>query len=190
MHQVCALMALWLAAFLADASRPTIDRSWATDAEVSAITQTQDEELAERIRIALQQDPDIRSYLINVRVRSGRVMLWGRVDSPFERNRAAEIAMQVKGVATVLNRLIDPARWAWDYDWQVRTRVERGLVQRLGSMEDLNVVVEDGVATITGTTSTVENRRIVEEIALESGAFDVVNQIQVKEDGHQRPPDH
>jgi pullulanase/glycogen debranching enzyme len=68
-------------------------------------------------------------------------------------------------------------------------RVERGLVQRLGSTEDVNVVVEAGIATITGTTSTVENHRIVEDITLKSGAFDVVNQIQVKEDGTHRPSD-
>lgn len=135
--------------------------------------------IAEGVKTAMILDPDVRGDRIHVWVKHDTVFLTGEVGSPFERKRAGELALEVPGVSTVVNRLIDPTRWTWDYDWLIRGRIERELSQRPQLSKDVGVTVNDAVATIRGTVQAVDDRRTLEEIAIESGAVDVEDRLKV-----------
>lgn len=143
-------------------------------------TRTQDEMIGEQVRTALTRDPGVRSYLIHVWVKNGTVILSGRVDSPYERERASEIVSTVTGVSSVMNRLIDPTRWTWDHDWQVRDRIEGVLSRHPRLSEHVAVTIRDGVTTLLGTVPTDKDRHLVEKLALENGALLVNNRIRVE----------
>ena len=62
-------------------------------------------ELAQRVKQALEADGKIQVAAIDVTVKEGRVSLWGTASTAGERNRAAEIAAKVQGVAGVDNQI-------------------------------------------------------------------------------------
>lgn len=135
--------------------------------------------IAERVKTATILDPDVRGNRIHVWVMHDTVFLTGEVGSPFERNKAGALALEVPGVSTVVNRLIDPTRWTWNYDWLIRGRIERELSRRPHVSEDVGVTVNDSVATITGTVQAADDRRMLEEIALESGAVEIDDRLKI-----------
>ena len=108
---------------------------------IISITRSQDDIIGERVRTALTRDPGVRSYLIHVWVKNGTAILSGRVGSPYERERASEIVSTVTGVSSVMNRLIDPTRWTWDDDWQVRDRIEKVLSRHPRLSEHVTVII-------------------------------------------------
>lgn len=62
-------------------------------------------ELAQRVKQALEGDRKIQAAAIDVTAKDGRISLWGTTATADERNRAAQIAAKVNGVASVDNQL-------------------------------------------------------------------------------------
>jgi len=62
-------------------------------------------ELAQRVKQALDADGKVQGGAIDVTAKDGRVSLWGTAPTANERNRAAEIAAKVQGVAAVDNQI-------------------------------------------------------------------------------------
>ena len=62
-------------------------------------------ELAQQVKQALERDGKIQVAAIDVTAKDGRVSLWGTAPTAGERNRAAEIAAKVQGVASVDNQI-------------------------------------------------------------------------------------
>jgi hyperosmotically inducible periplasmic protein len=62
-------------------------------------------ELAQRVKQALEADGKVQGAAIDVTAKEGRVSLWGTTPTAGERNRAAEIAAKVQGVAGVDNQI-------------------------------------------------------------------------------------
>jgi type IV pilus biogenesis protein CpaD/CtpE len=63
-------------------------------------------ELARRVKQALEGDGKIKADQIDVTATDGgRVSLWGTAPTAAERNRAAQIATKVEGVASVDNQI-------------------------------------------------------------------------------------
>ena len=62
-------------------------------------------ELARRVKHALEADRQVQAAAIDVTAKAGRVSLWGTAATPDERNRAAQIAGKVPGVASVDNQI-------------------------------------------------------------------------------------
>lgn len=62
-------------------------------------------ELAQRVKQALESDGKVQVAAIDVTAKEGRVSLWGTASTAGERNRAAEIAAKVQGVAAVDNQI-------------------------------------------------------------------------------------
>ena len=62
-------------------------------------------ELAQRVKQALESDGKVQGAAIDVTAKEGRVSLWGTASTASERNRAAEIAAKVQGVAAVDNQI-------------------------------------------------------------------------------------
>jgi osmotically-inducible protein OsmY len=159
------------------------------------------------VRKALARDPFVTGHDIEVTSRGGIVDLDGQVDSWFEKGQADDVASRVKGVLAVDNNLIvdddasamvfDPYVDAWSiygYDWyEPRPRSPREpdavIAKEIRDelwwspyvkSDDVDVAVDNGVATLTGTVDTWGERRAARSNALEGGATTVVNELIVK----------
>lgn len=66
---------------------------------------TDDVTIQSKVKLALLNDPDISGLRINTEVRRGVVSLYGRVGSRELKQRALDLAGQVKGVRKVEDRL-------------------------------------------------------------------------------------
>ena len=63
------------------------------------------QELAARVKRALESEAKIQAAAIDVQARDGRVTLWGTAATDAERRRAENVAKKVEGVAGVDNQI-------------------------------------------------------------------------------------
>lgn len=166
-----------------------------------------DSAIAGNIRTSLDNDPYVDRFEIDVAVRDGIARLTGEVDSYFEMWQAGDVAASVNGVRQVNNRLHvgyqAPDYDAWFYDWdplgnqydqtydqpwathftdsEIRAEIDDELFwSPFVDADEVNVTVNDGVATLTGTVDTWSERRAATEQAVEGGALTVDNQLEVQ----------
>jgi osmotically-inducible protein OsmY len=157
---------------------------------------TPDAEVRQAILDALARDPYVSIFDFRVRVTNGRAHLDGLVNSYFEQAQAAEVAGGVNGVAEVENtvRVLpsagsagSPAAWfpgalhpaAYpNSDFALAERI-RTLYFWSASLhnQDVDVLVENGRATLTGTVATWLDREQAAFDAYEAGARAVDNAL-------------
>ncbi|AMR25559.1 hypothetical protein A0257_23000 (plasmid) [Hymenobacter psoromatis] len=155
---------------------------------------TPDAEVRQAILDALARDPYVSIFEFQVRVTNGRAHLDGLVNSHFEQAQAAEVASGVNGVAEVENgvRVLPSAGQAGCYpypgalrpaaypnaDFALAERI-RGLYFWSASLhnQDVEVLVENGRATLTGTVATWLDREQAAFDAYEAGAQRVDNDL-------------
>lgn len=139
-----------------------------------------DEVLEERVAAALLGDPYVNRYDVTVAAHSGWVYLSGAVNNSFEKNRAERVTEGVQGVAGVVNRLDYDYLWTWKPDWEIRADVSDQLWWSVFVDEsDINVSVDNGVVTLSGTVDSWSERNEAEKNAYQGGAKDVVNNLVV-----------
>jgi osmotically-inducible protein OsmY len=164
-----------------------------------------DEEIAENVRQALKRDPEVDRYEINVSVVDGQVYLTGVVDSYFEKGQADDVAARVYGVTEVKNNLDvdydDPLVYdpylddydPYDYDWydyepgytflrdeEIEEEIQDEMFwSPYVDSQEVNISVEDGVATLTGQVDTWTEYDNATEEAYEGGATWVYNRMTV-----------
>jgi len=143
-----------------------------------------DENIRADINNKLYQDTLVNDLLINITVRNGKATLHGEVGSGFTKLRAGDIAASVPGVVTVENGLIVPTTDALEikHDWEIRQDIESELFwSPFVDSDDVNVEVDDGVATLTGTVESTIERRAAEDNAIEGGAVAVDNDLELRD---------
>lgn len=165
-----------------------------------------DGEIQSMVREALIRNPYVDGESILVTVTGGIVTLSGSVDSSFQRATADDVAARVSGVVEVENFLsvpaveaplvydpfvyeVDPRGLTWYRFQPFFTTTSDEVIEEAIEMEffwspfvdgsDINVMVEDGVATLTGTVDSVRERDDATENAYEGGAVWVDNELIV-----------
>ncbi len=167
-----------------------------------------DEALEEDVRDALLRDPYVDRFEIDVTANNGKVYLYGNVDSYFEKYQAEDVATKVYGVVNVNNKLDVRTDQAYDedyyhydyYDWntfypsiytynyfdetlsdkQIKDNIESQLWwSPFVNEPEVNVSVDNGVATLTGTVDTYSEKKAAAENAFEGGAQVVMNNLEV-----------
>jgi osmotically-inducible protein OsmY len=157
---------------------------------------------------ALKRDPYVSRYDLNVSVINGKVYLGGVVDSYFEKAEADDAASRVKGVMAVENNIrVDNSAnvltyhpyvdYTWDIDedgwysypygegplmtdWEIREDIENLYYwDPFLDHDSINVSVEGGVATLTGTVDTWYQRYEATQKAYDGGAMAVDNELKV-----------
>ncbi len=150
----------------------------------------EDRQIAERVANALGSDSYLDSDDLEVAVRNGRVTLTGDTDSQFERSRATDIASRVQGVVAVSNRIDVDDDW-FDFgdederEYTSDAEIREDIVDQLFwspfvDHDQINVTVEDGVATLSGLVSTTSERNAAIENAKDGGARRVRDRIKVE----------
>ncbi len=160
-----------------------------------------DEEIRQEVENALERDPFVSAAEIDVTVETGIVTLSGTANNYFEKYQADEVASTVNGVVDIINEIqVDYDELTYDpmfYDWDVRdhdydyepividdTDLREAIQSELTwspfvSSVNVNIEVENGVATLSGTVLTETAKEEATEEAYEAGARRVVNELEV-----------
>lgn len=125
-----------------------------------------DQDIRERIALLWDWNPVIDPAEIEVSVSSGWVTLEGSVDALRQKNRAEYLALDVGGVVGITNKLlVVPTRDV--HDEKIAADIQ-GALNRHGevNVNRVNVGVENGRVTLSGTVPTRSARRAAYEAAL------------------------
>ncbi len=161
-----------------------------------------DATIRQTILDALTRNPYLREVEFRVNVQNGRATLYGSVDNHFEQEQAGEVAAGINGVGEVENRVDVPA--PADYhgllslfrgpgashpaasanpDYALTERIRMRYFWSVGLHDqEVQVVVENGRATLTGSVDTWHDRKQAALDAYEVGARDVNNHLRVTSD--------
>lgn len=139
-----------------------------------------DDELEVRVSEALVNDPRVDRFEITVDAYRGTVSLSGTVNNSFEKDRAGRVAGRIEGVVEVVNNLEFQHRWVWKPDWEIREDIKDQLWwSTFVDADEIDVTVDDGVATLRGFVDSWSELTAAEKNAYEGGAKDVVNELVV-----------
>jgi osmotically-inducible protein OsmY len=143
----------------------------------STVTNT---ELEADVLEAFDRDPYLVRWDIEVEANYGLVTLSGTVNTSFEKKRAEYVAEGVPGVTAVLNRLDFDHRWMWKPDREIAADIHDQLWwSPFVDADQVEVSVQNGVATLSGTVDTWAEWDAATENAFEGGAKDVRNELAV-----------
>jgi osmotically-inducible protein OsmY len=137
-----------------------------------------------RIEQAARESYNYRTVLkenIQIQVRDGQVTLTGTTTDPDHKTLAEETVRNLPGVTGVTNRIeIAPAPPEHSDGWialKLRTKL---LLKGNVSAANTNVVVQDGVVTLTGTAANLAQKELTGVYAREvEGVKEVSNQLVV-----------
>jgi len=152
-----------------------------------------DKTIYENIRFALGTDSALSKFSIGIGLQDGIVTLSGGVKTAYEKAHAADIAARVKGVRKVINRInVNPID---SYsDATLKKQIESRLAhngQTQWIVDQIDLQVRDGVATLTGTVNTwAECTEAATVAALTDGVRNVVNRLRVKGVNYYQPGEY
>lgn len=138
-----------------------------------------DEEVETAVRARLVENPSVEEAEVSVSSQLGRVTLDGVVHSGVERETAEDLAWSVRGVRELWNRIriVEPHVPA-DHDVRAdvleRLRRDPYLVARA-----IDVTVEGGAVTLSGSVASLTSKARARELARVSGVRDVRDRLVV-----------
>ena len=133
----------------------TVDGTGEAAAPTTVGTEIDDSVVTTRVKSALLEDADIKSYDLKVETRKGEVMLSGFVDNVTQMERAATVARAIPGVKGIDNKMTikeTPTTVGNKVDdGVVTTRVKAALLadERIKSL-DIAVVTRKGEVQLSG----------------------------------------
>lgn len=151
--------------------------------DVAAVDVPTDAAVALAVEDRIRRDPTLRLAPLRVDARVGVVTIAGEVHHLLARERAAELAATVRGVRSIVNRIVvDPHEERTDEE--IAEAIRRALLVD-GATEAFDVDVEalDGIATLTGIVQSPAERTLSLRVARTvPGVTDVIDRITVERD--------
>jgi len=149
--------------------------------KVRPVTLSTNTDLKRAVSKALIEDLYVDRFELTVSAFNGTVYLSGDVNTSWEKQRAKTVTQGVKGVLSVANYIDSKYTWTWKPDWQIRDDIEDEFFwSPFVDGDDVNVSVENGIATLTGAVGTYSERQSAEDNAFEGGAKDVLNKLSIQ----------
>ena len=173
--------------------------------KVRPTVRVDDEVIADKVHTALQRSPLLESSTIDVRVNNGVVHLDGSIDSYFAKAEAENVAYRARGATQVRNHLsvAYPEPLVYDpyvYDWSIDDYPWYGIIAATGKSDreirqdietelfwspfvvsgNINVSVESGIATLTGSVGSLQEYKAVRQKAFEGGATAIISKLNVR----------
>ncbi len=135
---------------------------------------------------ALSKSPELKDKHIDVQVKSRIVTLGGALETAAQKYNAEQIAWQASGVQGVINNISVTSALAAPEtaDEKLARRVEFELYStRAVSLKNIQIVVNNGTATLTGDVGSRAERLLAEKIAQSvEGIRKVVNNLAAPDD--------
>jgi osmotically-inducible protein OsmY len=142
-----------------------------------------DEEITQRVQRAFHRDPVVDRFEVGVATFDREVSLSGAVDSWLERRHVEDVAARVPGVVEVQNNLRVRSDAGIIADRILEEQIEDELFwSPFVDSDEINVAVDNGVATLTGTVDSWADYNWAAENAREGGAVSVRNNVKVRND--------
>jgi osmotically-inducible protein OsmY len=164
------------------------------------------QELENRIQNSWQRDPAVDADELTISVFNGVASVRGTVDTYFEKHQAEDAVLRTKGVVAVDNNIVvrnNYEAYQWGYtgwnnlyppyyytidadedsktDWEIMKDIEEQIWwSPYVNLDDVDITVDDHVATLTGVVDTRREKLFAEINAIEGGAADVVNKLRVE----------
>jgi len=164
-------------------ARDVVGIAWVTNHLSARSPRRDDSRIRGDIVADFAADEALWNQPITVAVKDGVVTLSGKLERGYDKPHAKMLAGRVRGVTKVIDNLT--VNWAQERDDAI---VFKRIIDRLKSdwllgpnHEPLNVRVEDGVASLTGTVNDWGQRTEIEDVALRTqGVRAVDNRLHVK----------
>jgi osmotically-inducible protein OsmY len=138
-------------------------------------------EIIDDVQAALTRDPYVSRHTIRVHCRNAHVSLYGLVDSEFEKRVAGWAAGSQKGVVHVNNSLAVAKKWRPKSDAEIKADIEEKLrFTFFDKSNNIEVIVENGVAVLRGEVDTWLAWQTAMNKALEAGARQSHNLLKVR----------
>ncbi len=145
--------------------------------EIAPYAVRDDTRIAQAVRNALEWDVTVPDERIDSVIRNGVVSMKGTVDNWYERQAAADTVRNLLGVVSVNNHIViaPPDR----ADAATQDEVKSAFVRRF-PLDEIHVIVDRGIATLTGQVLSYRTRREAEAIAWGTpGVKTLTNKITV-----------
>jgi len=137
--------------------------------------------VVKRVQAALQRNPYLDRHDLTVSCYNGKVYLYGTTDTRFERSQAERAAWATSGVVDVQDNILVRQTWAWKSDAEIEQAIKDQLFwSPVVDNNEIQVTVENGVATLRGTVDTWHEYSTAAENAYQGGAKTVENRLHVK----------
>ncbi len=140
-----------------------------------------DSEIKQSIVRMLSDNPDLDTAEIHVKVQDGCVTLEGSVDAYWKKWEATNVGSKVRGICDIRNILtVVPTHTISDkaIAEEVAGAIERN---RNVDLEDVDVEVEDGVVTLTGSVPNWAARMAAVNAAeFTQGVIDVIDNLSIR----------
>jgi hyperosmotically inducible protein len=155
----------------------------------------EDRSVTARVEARLAADPDASAFDVDVDTIDGVVTLRGEVPSESERASAESVTRYTPGVRVVRNLLVVKPQTVGDGAGQVLDDASihakvgaRLLADPEVKRYQIDVDVEDGVVTLSGTVADAETIHAAEDVALHtSGVKRVINELQLAQAAQAAP---
>jgi osmotically-inducible protein OsmY len=170
--------------------RDVVGVGWVTNNLFVRVDKREDWAIRDDVDFNLNTDFILEGFDLDAKVRNGVVTLFGSVHNWYEQTHAGNAASRVRGVKKVINDT--------KVDWG-RSYSDAALAKKIKSRLEWNwttywvhnkidVIVQNGVAILTGDVNTWSERREADRVAFHTeGIWEVDNQLTV--DGYDYPWD-
>lgn len=138
-------------------------------------------EIKKRVASALERNPYVEGFRIDVSAQNGMVYLTGMVDNRFEKKVAGEAAASIKGVTDVQNDITyrEPQVMAKS-DSEIKQNIKNQFYWNpVTNSQNIRVQVTDGDVLLTGYVITPLEKSVATVEAYQGGAAEVDNELEV-----------
>ncbi len=133
--------------------------------ENEQLAMTTDANIGLAIEYRLAQDHRVQENLIEVVVERGIVTFTGRVDNLLSKERASALAETIKGVRSVINRIIVAPSTQLD-DENIQHHVQSALLENPATeLYEIDVTVQDGSVHLQGTVQSWQEKQLALQVA-------------------------
>jgi len=154
-------------------------------AENEGMTVTTDPNIEWAIEGRFDQDDRVQEHLIDVVVERGIVTLIGNVDSLLSKQRASDLAETIKGVRSVINRMVVTSSSRID-DETINNHVQSALLDNPATeLYDIDVTVENGSVHLQGTVQSWQEKQLTLQVAKGvKGIIEIKDDVTIKTTKH------
>lgn len=141
-----------------------------------------DPNISNRVETELMFQAEVPSYWIDAKTNDGIVTLTGTVNNLLAKTKAEQVAMAVKGVKGVINRIeVEPP---YRSDEALKTDVENALLNDpAADSYELSVAADGGQITLNGTVQSWQEKQLAAQVVKGvKGVMELKNNVRIEYD--------
>ena len=139
---------------------------------------TDDSRLAKEVRDAIERDSMLDTDDIVVVASDGVVTLTGTVSTDYQKRHATTVVSRIRGVTDIRNNIDAEREWTWQPDDEISEDIRDELFwSPYVDADQVTVLVEEGIAILSGTVDSYDEIEAAIKNAYEGGAKEVRSRL-------------